>query len=420
MAALCALAARHNLAIVEDCCQAHLATSPDGRSGSFGVAGAFSFYPTKNLGALGDGGAIVTATRRSPRAIRRLRNGGQADRYQHQEPGVNSRLDEMQAAVLRARLPFLSGWTGRTARARRSLSTASRASDCGRRACRARRRPRLPSVRRALLRPTGRCAPVAPRDGRHRDARPLSAGHHAPAGNGGVGAGRVPGGGPRLRASVIAPLHPLLTHESPEARRRSRSDWSRYARPDHRRGRIHRLAPVRGSARRAATRCFVLDNLSTGSIDNIAHLKGRRGLRLHDRLRQQRAAARRARRSRRRRRFTSLPRSGVKLIVEQPVHTIETNVHGTEVVLKHASKKKKARRHRVDVGGVRKERRTSRSARTPTSCSAPPRSTAGHTRAARRSTSSWRSRTGRSGSCRSSSCGSSTPSARGRPGDTAW
>ena len=113
MAAIERVAARHNLAIVEDCCQAHLATS-DGRPvGTIGVAGAFSFYPTKNLGALGDGGAVVTNDRALADRIKRLRNGGQTDRYHHQEPGINSRLDDLQAAVLRARLPRLRGWTAR-------------------------------------------------------------------------------------------------------------------------------------------------------------------------------------------------------------------------------------------------------------------------------------------------------------------
>jgi dTDP-3-amino-3,4,6-trideoxy-alpha-D-glucose transaminase len=108
-----ALAARHGLAVIEDACQAHLATC-DGRPvGTFGSAGAFSFYPTKNLGALGDGGAVVTNDRHLAARIRRLRNGGQTDRYHHVEAGVNSRLDEIQAAVLRARLAWLPAATER-------------------------------------------------------------------------------------------------------------------------------------------------------------------------------------------------------------------------------------------------------------------------------------------------------------------
>ncbi len=111
MAAIERIAARHNLAIVEDCCQAHLATAGGRPVGTIGIAGAFSFYPTKNLGALGDGGAIVTSDAALAARLKRLRNGGQTDRYHHVEPGVNSRLDEMQAAILRGRLTRLRGWT---------------------------------------------------------------------------------------------------------------------------------------------------------------------------------------------------------------------------------------------------------------------------------------------------------------------
>jgi len=122
MTAIERLAARHNLAIVEDCCQSHLATAAGRPAGTIGAAGAFSFYPTKNLGALGDGGAIVTNDRTLAERIKRLRNGGQTDRSHHLEPGVNSRLDEMQAAILRARLPRLPEWTAR----RRALAARYR------------------------------------------------------------------------------------------------------------------------------------------------------------------------------------------------------------------------------------------------------------------------------------------------------
>jgi dTDP-4-amino-4,6-dideoxygalactose transaminase len=120
MEALSAIARQHDLAIVEDACQAHLATCGGRPVGTWGAAGAFSFYPTKNLGALGDGGAVVTDDDTVARRVRRLRNGGQTDRYHHAEPGVNSRLDELQAAILNARLPFLADWTAtRRARAAR-------------------------------------------------------------------------------------------------------------------------------------------------------------------------------------------------------------------------------------------------------------------------------------------------------------
>lgn len=129
MAALDAMARRHNLAVVEDACQAHLATSGGRPVGTFGAAGAFSFYPTKNLGALGDGGAVITSDRTLAEKIKRLRNGGQTDRYHHPEFGVNSRLDDLQAAVLRARLSLLPEWTARrralAARYRRALAGAA-------------------------------------------------------------------------------------------------------------------------------------------------------------------------------------------------------------------------------------------------------------------------------------------------------
>lgn len=113
MGALQAIAQRHSLAIVEDCCQAHLATCAGVAVGTRTTGGAFSFYPTKNLGALGDGGAVITNDAAVAGRIRRLRNGGQTDRYVHAEAGVNSRLDDLQAAVLRARLPQLPRWTAR-------------------------------------------------------------------------------------------------------------------------------------------------------------------------------------------------------------------------------------------------------------------------------------------------------------------
>jgi dTDP-4-amino-4,6-dideoxygalactose transaminase len=118
MPALMAVAERHGLAVVEDCCQAHLATCEGQPVGSFGAIAAYSFYPTKNLGALGDGGAITTGDAALAERVKRLRNGGQTDRYRHDEFGVNSRLDELQAAILRARLSFLPAWTER----RRSLA----------------------------------------------------------------------------------------------------------------------------------------------------------------------------------------------------------------------------------------------------------------------------------------------------------
>jgi dTDP-3-amino-3,4,6-trideoxy-alpha-D-glucose transaminase len=113
MDAIRGVASRHSLAIVEDCCQAHLATERGVPVGTRADAAAFSFYPTKNLGALGDGGAVTTSSETLAARIRQLRNGGQRARAHHVEAGVNSRLDDVQAAVLRARLPLLGHWTHR-------------------------------------------------------------------------------------------------------------------------------------------------------------------------------------------------------------------------------------------------------------------------------------------------------------------
>jgi dTDP-4-amino-4,6-dideoxygalactose transaminase len=122
-----AIAAAYRLAIVEDAAQAQLATA-DGRPvGTIGVAAATSFYPTKNLGALGDGGAVLTRDAELAARVKRLRNGGQTSRYHHQEVGANSRLDEIQAAILRARLRFLPAWTAK----RRSIAARYRSALTG-------------------------------------------------------------------------------------------------------------------------------------------------------------------------------------------------------------------------------------------------------------------------------------------------
>jgi dTDP-4-amino-4,6-dideoxygalactose transaminase len=110
---LAAFAQRHQLALVEDCCQSHLATYKGNPVGTSGIGGAFSFYPTKNLAALGDAGAVITNDPLIAERVRLLRNGGQMPRNYHVDTGINSRLDELQAAVLRARLPQLPALTGR-------------------------------------------------------------------------------------------------------------------------------------------------------------------------------------------------------------------------------------------------------------------------------------------------------------------
>lgn len=99
--------------LLEDCAQAHLATWQGKSAGSFGVWGAYSFYPTKNLGAVGDAGMLVTNQEAIAQSAKTLRNYGQSDRYHHPELGLNSRLDELQAALLSARLPWLETFTNR-------------------------------------------------------------------------------------------------------------------------------------------------------------------------------------------------------------------------------------------------------------------------------------------------------------------
>ncbi|MFO1497465.1 MAG: DegT/DnrJ/EryC1/StrS family aminotransferase [Verrucomicrobiota bacterium] len=103
-----ALAKRRGLFVVEDACQAHGATYKGRRAGSLGNAGCFSFYPTKNLGAFGEAGAVVTNDRRLKERVDCLRDHGQSARYQHQLVGWNGRMDGIQGAVLRAKLRHLS------------------------------------------------------------------------------------------------------------------------------------------------------------------------------------------------------------------------------------------------------------------------------------------------------------------------
>ncbi|WP_232076305.1 DegT/DnrJ/EryC1/StrS family aminotransferase [Variovorax sp. PBL-H6] len=106
--ALAELAREAGVAVIEDCAQAHGAALRGRRAGSFGDVGCFSFYPTKNLGALGDGGAVVCRDREIAQSVRMLRQYGWSTKYQVSVPhGRNSRLDEMQAAVLRTKLPRL-------------------------------------------------------------------------------------------------------------------------------------------------------------------------------------------------------------------------------------------------------------------------------------------------------------------------
>lgn len=111
MNALLEIAARYDLPIVEDAAQAIGATDRGRRAGSMGQLGCFSFYPTKNLGGAGDGGMIVTNNDSLATRLRKLRVHGGATEYQHDEMGINSRLDAMQAAILRVKLKHLDEWS---------------------------------------------------------------------------------------------------------------------------------------------------------------------------------------------------------------------------------------------------------------------------------------------------------------------
>ncbi|MEL6524814.1 MAG: DegT/DnrJ/EryC1/StrS family aminotransferase, partial [Chloroflexota bacterium] len=97
----------HNLLLLEDCAQAHGATLDGQKVGTFGDIASFSFYPTKNLGAYGDAGAIITDDDAIATRLRQLRNYGQDRRYHNVERGVNSRMDDIQAAILRVKLQYL-------------------------------------------------------------------------------------------------------------------------------------------------------------------------------------------------------------------------------------------------------------------------------------------------------------------------
>ncbi|EKF9063620.1 DegT/DnrJ/EryC1/StrS family aminotransferase, partial [Vibrio cholerae] len=100
------LAKKHNLLVLEDCAQAHGAEIDGKKAGSWGDAGAFSFYPGKNLGALGDGGAVTTNSDELAKVIRSLGNYGSQKKYVNEFKGVNSRLDEIQAAMLSVKLEY--------------------------------------------------------------------------------------------------------------------------------------------------------------------------------------------------------------------------------------------------------------------------------------------------------------------------
>jgi dTDP-4-amino-4,6-dideoxygalactose transaminase len=116
------IAGRAGVDVIEDACQAHGAAWRGRRAGSFGISAAFSFYPAKNLGAFGDGGILVTQSSEVAARVRTLRNYGQRAKYDHVDLPLNRRLDTLQAAVLRVKLPHLDAWNAR----RRFLADAYR------------------------------------------------------------------------------------------------------------------------------------------------------------------------------------------------------------------------------------------------------------------------------------------------------
>lgn len=112
MQAILDIARRHHLAVIEDAAQAHGAKYQGKRVGALGDAGAFSFYPGKNLGAYGDGGLVATNDEAIAAKVRQFRNYGQTQKYHHVVAGTNSRLDTLQAAILRVKLRHLDQWNG--------------------------------------------------------------------------------------------------------------------------------------------------------------------------------------------------------------------------------------------------------------------------------------------------------------------
>lgn len=116
------IAQKHKLPIIEDACQAHGAEHASRKAGNLGLMGAFSFYPTKNLGCFGDGGMITLSDDKLYQRLLLLRNYGQKSKYEHVSVGINSRLDELQAAILRIKLKYLDQWNSQRADKARQYS----------------------------------------------------------------------------------------------------------------------------------------------------------------------------------------------------------------------------------------------------------------------------------------------------------
>ncbi len=224
-------ARRHGLLVVEDAAQAHGARWESARAGSLGHVAAFSFYPSKNLGALGDGGAICTERRCDRRAQPRLRNLGQRRKGEHVEAGFNERLDGLQAAMLRIKLRGLdAGNAARRERAalyRRALPDACRPLDRG-----SARRVRVPPASRFASTTATRLRGAA-RSGRrrHRESttgRRSTTSRRSPASG---AAATERSGAPRTwRTRCAGARRSCRCRCSPSSRRRRSSGWPRQSR----------------------------------------------------------------------------------------------------------------------------------------------------------------------------------------------
>lgn len=216
MDAIGKLAEERGLVVVEDACQAHGASYRGRPLGGIGHAGAFSFYPTKNLGALGDGGMVVTNDRELAGRVRKLRNGGQSSRYLHELKGVNSRLDEIQAAVLRVKLPHLEAWNEK----RRSLAAAYDRALEGTAVVPVRPRAASVSARHLYVVRTGAREPLM----RHLEARGIQSLIHYPVpthlqpayADGAAPAGSCPVAERAAREIVSLPLYPSMSEADVE------------------------------------------------------------------------------------------------------------------------------------------------------------------------------------------------------------
>ena len=171
MGDICGIASRRGISVVEDAAQAHGAKYRGKRAGSLGIAGCFSFYPTKNLGAFGDAGLITTDDGKLAERVALLRDHGRVSKYEHSTVGYTARLDNLQAAVLRVQADMLDEWN---ARRRQVAGLVSRGAAGGRAVSgrRSRGRGGVSPVRRA--RPEARRVPRASRSPRRGDRGALS------------------------------------------------------------------------------------------------------------------------------------------------------------------------------------------------------------------------------------------------------